>query len=92
MKNNLKKKYLESCLKKYKDDPKILWMEIQQFWPGKKSGNVRVGNVNGATSDIERANILNTHFVNTGDRIQATMSNANIDHTAFQRKILAPTF
>ena len=65
--------------------------ENRTFWPGKKSGKVRVRNVNGATSDPDKANISNNHFVNTGDRIQATMSPGPTDQNAFQRQILPQT-
>ncbi len=94
MKNSLKCQYVESCLEKYKNDPKKLWREIRTFWPGKKNGNTRVGNVQGAKSDIEKANILNDHFVNTGDRIQAGLASLDTDddNCVFDRESRPPTF
>ena len=54
MKNALKRDYVQECLEKYKDDPKRLWREIRNFWPGKKSSNTPIGNVNGLTSSIDK--------------------------------------
>ena len=92
MKNSLKCQYVESCLEKYKNDPKKLWREIRTFWLGKKNGNARVGNIQGAKSDLDEANILNDHFVNTGDRMQASMRSLDSDNDVFNFQSYPPTF
>ena len=92
MKNSLKRQYVENCLEKYKNDPKKLWREIRTFWSGKKNGNTRVGNIQGAKSDLDKANILNEHFVNTGERIQASMASSDAHTDNFNFQSFPPTF
>ena len=47
----------------------------------------------GAKSDLEKANVLNEHFVNTGDWIQSVMSTDNtVDPDFFSQQMLPPAF
>ena len=92
MKNALKRDYVQECLEKYKDDPKRLWREIRNFWLGKKSSNSPIGNVNGLPSNVDKAETLNNHFVNTGARIQAGLVNDDIDPSSFVYQCRPPIF
>ena len=51
-----------------------------------------MGNIQGAKTDAEKAGILNEHFVNTSDRLQASMSAIDIDETSFFSQVLPPVF
>ena len=68
LKKELQQSYFSEQIKNCQHDSKKLWRVIKQFWPTKsKSNNITKNEYN--FIDIEKANLLNTHFATVGEKL-----------------------
>ena len=58
---------------------------IRTFWPGAKSKNTNINNINGLTDHEKIAEFLNEHFSDTGERVQADINgNSSLNDFPFE--------
>ena len=93
MKNKLKCDYVKNCLNEHKHDSKKLWRDIRQFWLSSKSAKTKIGNINGAETNLEKAENLNIHFASIGGRLAAEIDMLPPDITScFDLNRMPPVF
>ncbi len=72
MRNALKRDYLRKTLDQHRNNPKILWQTIRNFWPSSGKSKSRINKILNFTEDVI-ANALNSHFSTVADKVLETI-------------------